>query len=125
MPRIAPNGFSIGQLENLLITRRSQIRKLEKKRARVAKQLALVDRQINDLGGGTGVRARNSESLVEMLKAVLDNAGKPMKVGDITAAVQKRGYHSNSANFRAIVNQTLIKEKQFIQASRGIYKIRT
>ena len=35
-----------------------------------------------------------------------------MKVGDITDAVLATGYRSNSDNFRAIVNQTLIKERK-------------
>jgi hypothetical protein len=39
--------------------------------------------------------------------------------------VQKSGYRSNSANFRSIVNQTLIKErKRFGQAGRGIYQLK-
>ena len=44
--------------------------------------------------------------------------------GDIAVEVQRRGYKSNSANFRGIVNQTLIKEKQFAQASRGMYQLK-
>jgi hypothetical protein len=55
---------------------------------------------------------------------VLGKTGKPMNVGDIAAEVQRRGYKSNSANFRGIVNQTLIKEKQFSQASRGMYQLK-
>ena len=54
-----------------------------------------------------------------MIEGVLSKTGKPMGVGDIVDAVQKGGYKSNSANFRGIVNQTLIKEKQFTQAGRG------
>jgi hypothetical protein len=44
-------------------------------------------------------------SLVATLESVLA-PGKPMSVGEIVEAVQKRGYQSNSANFRGIVNQT-------------------
>jgi hypothetical protein len=50
--------------------------------------------------------------------------GKPMKVGDITDAAQKAGYRSNSANFRSIVNQTLIKDKRFSSAGRGVYQLK-
>jgi hypothetical protein len=48
----------------------------------------------------------------------------PMKVGDIFKAVLANGYHSTSANFRGIVNQTLIKEKQFHQVDRGTYTVK-
>jgi len=74
--------------------------------------------------GGGGGRGRNEQSLVKMIEGVLGKTGKPMNVGDIAAEVQRRGYKSNSANFRAIVNQTLIKEKQFSQASRGMYQLK-
>jgi hypothetical protein len=47
-----------------------------------------------------------------------------MKVGDIADAVQSKGYRSNSANFRGIVNQALIKDKRFGAASRGLYQLK-
>jgi hypothetical protein len=47
-----------------------------------------------------------------------------MSVGEIVEGVQRRGYRSGSANFRAIVNQTLIKEKLFGSAGRGIYQLK-
>jgi hypothetical protein len=62
-------------------------------------------------------------SLVATLESVLAS-GKPMSVGDIVESVQKQGYRSGSANFRAIVNQTLIKEKQFSSAGRGVYQLK-
>ena len=49
-----------------------------------------------------------------------------MKVGVITEAVLATGYRSSSDNFRAIINQTLIKEKKrFISTgARGEYQIK-
>ena len=49
-----------------------------------------------------------------------------MKVGDIADAVLATGYRSNSVNFRAIINQTLIKErKRFASAGeRGMYQLK-
>jgi hypothetical protein len=47
-----------------------------------------------------------------------------MSLGDIVDAVQARGYRSSSANFRGIVNQTLIKESQFTSAGRGMYRLK-
>ncbi len=82
-------------------------------------------------GGGRGRglmasgRARNDRSLVQTIETVMRGSGKPMRVGEIVEAVQAGGYRSNSANFRGIVNQTLIKErKRFAAAERGLYQLK-
>jgi hypothetical protein len=61
-----------------------------------------------EAANSNGRRGRNEMSLVATLEQ-----------GTIVEAVKAQGYRSNSANFRAIVNQTLIKEKQFSSAGRG------
>jgi hypothetical protein len=133
MPRSATGiNLSIAQLEQVLRARKSQLQKLAKQRNKIARELAKLDARIGMLGGdvgrggfgGAGGRARNEKSLVEMIEGVLGKSGKAMGVGDIVDAVQKGGYKSNSANFRGIVNQTLIKEKQFSQAGRGVYQLK-
>jgi hypothetical protein len=127
MPRTAAtNGLSIDQLENLLNNRRGELQKLQKHRNRLMRQLDQVDNRIRSLGGrgGPGRRARNQHSLTAMMENALKAAGKPLGVGEIAEAVQRKGYHSNSANFRAIVNQSLIKDKRFAQAGRGVYQLK-
>ena len=133
MPRPATGmNLSIPQLEQVLRARKTQLQKLARQRAKIARELAKLDARISTLGGGIGAggritaggRARNEKSLVDMIQGVLSKAGKPMGVGDIVDAVQKGGYTSNSANFRGIVNQTLIKEKQFTSAGRGVYQLK-
>jgi hypothetical protein len=134
MPRFAAGtNLSIQQLERILRARRTELQRLARRRAKLARQLARIDSQMRGLGGdvgggmgggGGGGRVRNEQSLVKMIEGVLAKAGKPVNVGDIAAEVQRRGYKSNSANFRGIVNQTLIKEKQFSQASRGMYQLK-
>jgi hypothetical protein len=128
MPRTTAAGYTIDQLERILQARRGEVRKLAKKRHHIARQLQVLDRQLSRLGGGPAAsagtgRARNEQSLVEVLESVLKGASKPMQVADITSAVERHGYHSASANFRGIVNQTLIKEKRFRQAARGLYQL--
>jgi hypothetical protein len=128
MPRTPAAGFTIDQLERILQARRGEVRKLAKKRERIAHQLQLLDRQLSRLGAGRAAgagtgRAHNEQSLVEAMESVLKGAAKPVRVADITSAVQRRGYRSSSANFRGIVNQTLIKEKRFRQAARGLYEL--
>jgi hypothetical protein len=61
-------------------------------------------------------------SLNETMAEVLKTKGGPMKVAEIADAVLATGYKTNSANFRGIVNQTLIKDKRFASTgARGSY----
>jgi DNA-binding transcriptional MerR regulator len=121
-------GLSILELESLLQEKRFTVQKLHKQRAELQKKLEQLDREITRLGGSTeprtaGGRVRNGVSLVAALEEVL--RGKPpMGVGEILQAVLARGYQSTSANFRGIINQTLIKEKQFKAIGRGIYTVK-
>ena len=126
MPRSKKSVWSIGDLEKMLKERRSAIAKLNKRRTKVQKKLDAIDREIARLGGSSGAkggRVKNSQSLVPMLGVVLKRKAS-MSVGDIVDAVQARGYRSNSANFRGIVNQTLIKESQFTSVGRGMYRLK-
>jgi hypothetical protein len=133
MPRFpAGTNLSISQLERILRARRTELQRLSRRRSKLARQLARIDAQVRSLGGdggsngggGGGGRVRNEQSLVAMIEGVLGRSGKPMNVGEIADAVRAKGYKSNSANFRGIVNQTLIKEKQFSAASRGMYQMK-
>ena len=126
--------FNIAQLERILTDRRSEVTRLERQRSELQRKLDGLDRQIVKLNGGIrgmrgrlggGGRARNARSLIETIEEVMRGTGKPMRVGEIVDAVTATGYRSNSANFRGIVNQTLIKErKRFGQADRGLYELK-
>jgi hypothetical protein len=123
--------LNIAQLEQILNNRKSELIRLEKLRKELLKKLASVESEITKIGGAAGThrgsgRVRNEKSLPETLEEVLRAGGKPMKVGDIADAVLATGYRSNSANFRAIINQTLIKErKRFVSSgARGTYQLR-
>jgi len=138
MPRGKSIGLSISDLERMLNERRSMLQKLATKRAVVQRKVDAIDREIARLGGngavrrgrppgsggGGGGRVRNELSLVGSIEAAL-RKGDAMSVGDIVDAVKSSGYRSNSANFRGIVNQTLIKErKRFSSPSRGVYQLK-
>ena len=141
MPRTATGAYSIAQLEQMLNKCKGERQKLERERNKVARRLQQLDSRIHALGGngsgrggrggaggggggGAGTRVRNDKSLIEMIEGILGKSNKPMKVGDIADAVQSGGYRTNSANFRGIVNQTLIKEKRFTSAGRGLYQMK-
>lgn len=130
MARAAANsGLSLAQLERLMRTRRSEMTRLGRKRDKLQKQLDAVDAQIASISGGaggvgSGSRARNKISLQEAILQVLSKSNGPMNVGAIMDKVSGMGYRSTSANFRGIVNQTLIKDKRFVTASRGMYQLK-
>lgn len=128
------NNFNIAQLERALGEKRTELQKLRRQRSEIQKKLNQIDRQIDRVGGGMngsrrgaggGGRARNAHSLMETLEAVLREGGRPMKVAEIMEAAIANGYRSGSANFRGIVNQTLIKDKRFGQVDRGVYELKS
>jgi hypothetical protein len=114
-------------------TRRTELNRLSRQRDRLQKRLDAIDSKIGAVSGGAingrsmgggGRRARNAASLQDTIHQVLSKSSGPMGVGDIAAKVQATGYRSSSANFRGIVNQTLIKDKRFSSASRGMYQLK-
>ena len=130
--------LTIAQLQRVLDNKMSELGKLERQRADLQKKLNFIDRQIERVGGGLpngarrgaggsggpGSRPRNEHSLLDTIETVLRNAGKPMRVSDIMDGVLSSGYRSGSANFRGIINQTLIKDKRFGQVQRGVYELK-
>ena len=129
------NNFNIAQLERVLEEKRSELDKLRRQRSEIQKKLNQIDRQIERVGGGMngsrrgagggGGRARTAKSLLDTLEAVLREGGRPMKVAEIMDGAIASGYRSGSANFRGIVNQTLIKDKRFGQVERGVYELKS
>lgn len=115
------------------INRRKKVtRKLVAKRERLLKQLAAVDREIQQAGGdipAAGVtrsrtRPRNTMTLPEAMAKVMSK-DKPMAVADIAAKVKSAGYQSSSRTFNTIIFQTLAREsKTFKKVARGQYVLR-
>jgi len=136
MPRgQAKLSVNINELEQMLNRSRTQLNKLMRKRSRLQDQIDGLDRQIEKLGGNGSTgggggggrgrsRARNAVCLPDVIAKVLEGSGKPTPVGEIVDAVRASGYRSNSPNFRAIVNQALIKDKRFASSGRGLYQLK-
>jgi hypothetical protein len=129
--------LTIAQLQRVLNDKKAELDKLHRQRSQLQKKMNVLDRQIErvnggadgfrgvrGMGGGGGTRARNEHSLLDTIENVLRSAGKPLKVGDIMDGVLATGYRSGSANFRGIINQTLIKDKRFGQVERGTYELK-
>jgi hypothetical protein len=103
--------------------RQHGVRRLEKQRDKLMRTILKLEQQMTGMGGGPGSgRARNKQSLVEVLASVLK--GKTLGVPEAADAVLATGYRSNAANFRLIVNQTLLKNKRFRKVSRGQYTVK-
>ena len=127
------DGLSLAQLERLMQSRRTELNRLTRQRDKIQKKLDTLNDRISEIsggmaggtrGGGGGTRARNAMNLPEVIHQVLSKSGSAVGVGDIMDKVRAAGYRSNSANFRGIVNQTLIKDKRFSSAARGVYQLK-
>ncbi len=120
--------MSTNDLHAELQRRERGAQRLATKREKLLAQVAEIDAELASYGyeavGGkappaAGVGVRNSMNLVDALSTVLKN--KTM-VSEAAEAVEKIGYRSSSANFRNIVNQTLLKHKgNFKKVGRGQY----
>lgn len=123
----AISDLSLSALERLVAKRRHEIDRLLRKRRKLEAKIDKVDEQIAALGGNGGAAGRrgsrphNAVSLNEAIAGVLERAGKPLGVPEITQKVLATGYRSSSLAFKSIVNQTLIKDKRFKNTARGIY----
>ena len=137
---------SWSELQGEMHRREAQLAKLEERRALLLEEVDALDKEIKQQTGGvaparrtkrrttkkrgrravatrrktTRRRARNKMNLVQALQKTLQS--KTLSVTEAAAAVQKGGYKTHSANFRTIVNQTLIKNpKLFKKVARGQY----
>jgi len=127
--------LSTDQLEAELRRRERAAQRLVAKREKLLSQVADLDAELAAYGyeaaggasaGGNGRRGsgrkrpKNDMNLVEALEKALK--GKTMGVSEAAEAAQKLGYRSSSANFRNIVNQTLLKHSDvFKKVGRGQY----
>ena len=120
---------TIDELTTELRRRQKDLDKLVEKRDRLAAQLAELDREIATVGGAGGFgitargvirrRPRNTTNLADALVAELK--GKTMGVSEVADAVLASGYRTSAANFRTIVNQTLLRDKRIKKIARGQY----
>jgi hypothetical protein len=124
------------ELEKELRRRERAAHRLVAKRERLLSQIAEIDAELADFGYEAGgapsgtngrrggrKRPKNEMSLVEALEKALK--GKTMGVSEAADAAQNLGYRSSSANFRNIVNQTLLKHTDvFKKVGRGQYTLK-
>jgi len=73
--------------------------------------------------GRKAKRVKNAMNLSDALVAAFTGKSQ-MGVADAADAVLASGYKSNSKIFRTIVNQSLLKDKWFKKAGRGVYVLK-
>ena len=130
------SGMSTTALAAELARRQRRLPMLKRQQADLLRKLADVEAQIEAIGGDTGAtsgrkagrpvgsgvgrkRPRNAMNLEDALVKTLK--GKTMSVTEVTSAVKAGGYKTTAANFRTIVNATLLKSKKIKKVSRGQY----
>lgn len=121
-------GTSTAELRRELARRTRRLPGLRRQLARLRSKVASIEAEIATLTGDASItaagtprkRPRNEMTLVDALHKLL--TGRRMTVTQAAAEVQKAGYKTSAANFRTIVNQTLIRfRSRFKKLSRGIY----
>ena len=127
---------SFVEINRELARRRKLATRLTNKRAHLLDRVAEVERQIRECGvsvnGAERVRGAakagsprggRSSTLAGALASLLK--GRTMSVTDMSEAVQKAGYRTNSPNFRVIVNAALLNHTGlFRRVGRGQYTAR-
>jgi chromosome segregation ATPase len=117
--------MSVSELQREIARRRRSVSSLLRKRERLANKLKELDALIAETGGNAGgvrVRPENSVTLLQAMQKSLK--GKTMSVTELAEQVKKDGYQTFAANFRVMVNQTLIKyPRVFKRVDRGQYTL--
>ncbi|QOJ00188.1 MAG: hypothetical protein HRU70_06685 [Phycisphaeraceae bacterium] len=127
-------GVTTDHLQAELVRRQQGLPSLYKQLERAQANVQRLVSAIEALGGSAGAggvsgrhrrglgprkRPKNDSNLIEALAKLLK--GKTMSVTEASQKVQQAGYKTTAANFRTIVNQTLIKSDKFKKISRGQY----
>ena len=111
----AAEELSVAQLEKMLGAKRSVLEGLQRRRARLAKQLQEIEARIAAVGGSGVVRSgnagrkrpRNTQTLLQVVLDVLKESKKPISLGEISRRVLSSGYKTGAAKFENTVYQCL------------------
>lgn len=110
MARVATD-LTVAELERILSTRRNALRDLNKRRAKIQKELKKVDDEIKLLtGAGPGRRGRRNQNKLSLRETVLELLQKSKKgyaLADLSQTILNSGYKTASTNFRNVLYQCL------------------
>jgi uncharacterized coiled-coil protein SlyX len=106
----SPVDLTVAELERMLTTRRSALQELNKRRAKVQKELNKIDAEIHALTGTSGRRRgrrKNKFSLRQMVLDILKKNKKGHSLADLSRMILDAGYKTASTNFRNVLYQCL------------------
>lgn len=115
----------VAKIQREIERRQAKANDMARERNRLLRRVQAIEAQLAARGRASnghasrGVRARNEQSLPDMLAAVLKS--KTMSIADAMAAVRKAGYKTNAANFRMSVSIALGDKGRFKRVERGVY----
>jgi len=131
----APKDLSVVELERLLNSRKSQLGELLKKRDKLRRELAQMERQIAELSGQRGgagppgrrgARVKNERSLREYVVEILGKSKKGLTLVELAQKVLDAGYKSDSANFRNVLYQCVYNTKDLYHDElTGTYRMKS
>lgn len=107
----ASSDLTVAELEHMLNTRRSALQELNKRRAKVQKELNKIDAEIHSLTGASsrrrGRRTKNKLSLRETVLDLLKKNKKGYSLSEMSKLILDSGYKTASTNFRNVLYQCL------------------
>lgn len=131
------NNLSIEEMQQQLEARKTaEIQQLEAREAELKTELASAAQRIAQLrgvastrrpvrrtGGPRGPRAKNDQTLVQHVHAIMHNAGEPMSAREVEAELKKTDYKSTSQNMYVQIFTAITKNsKMFRKVARGKYE---
>lgn len=126
--------MSTAELEAELARREKDQSKLVRRREKLLKEIAAIEKDLAFLGGGTGKgrrrgqssgtgrrRAKNDISLPDAIAKAMEVRAvvSPKEAAEL---VQKNGYKTTSDNFNMMVSNALAKDPRFKRLGRGQYE---
>jgi IS30 family transposase len=128
MAKTSPD-LTVAELERMLNARKTALRDLLKRRAKVQKELDKVDAEIQILTGTTvrrrGPRTKNKRSLRETVLELLKKNKKGYSLAELSRIILDSGYKTTSTNFRNVLYQCLYNTPGvYHDESTGTYRFK-
>lgn len=131
--------YTISQLQKMLEERQSKLEELTQERQSLLVELKKIDTQIEELSGEslddtfTNVeipkngqkkkKVTGRKTSVDYAKEVLAHHPDGLDLEELSEAVLKAGYPTNSKNFSNSLYQSLYKNPEVIRNSEGRYQL--
>ena len=129
MPRVSSE-TSVAALKRMLSDRKAELSSLTKRRLKLQRELADVERRINAIAGmrgrgRRGARPKNAKSLTQTVNDLLTKNKKGFTLDELSKKVLSTGYKTSSSNFKNVLYQCLYNSDVIGHDSRtGTYRLK-